>query len=138
MNWLEKIADSLIESKELQFIINKWKTNIPQLVLYVYETEKRVVLSSLIIPNKLRKQGLGSQIMTDLTNYADQVGKRMELSPGVKDSYTGTTSINRLIKFYKRFGFFRNRGRYKDYSTSETMLRNPQKNLEIVPDTEVV
>ncbi len=121
MNWLQKIATG-----ELDNIAGKWKTAIPGLVLFVHEQDNRVVLSSLIIPKPLRNQGLGSKIMRDLTDYADSVGKRMELSPGLRDKYHGTTSRNRLVRFYRQFGFKQNKGRNADYSTSETMLRNPQ------------
>ena len=90
------------------------------------ENEYKITLSNIIVPKGQRKQGLGSQIMQDLTYYADSIGKRIELSPAIKDPYHGTTSRRRLTKFYKRFGFFENKGRKKDYSTSESMFRNPQ------------
>lgn len=124
MNWLQKIS-GMIESPELDAITAKWEATIPGMTMFVYEQENRVVLSSLIIPRKSRNQGLGSQIMQELTAYADSVGKRMELSPGTRDQYNGTTSRGRLVRFYKNFGFRENKGRRKDYRTSETMLREP-------------
>jgi len=130
VNWLQKIATN--RSDELQSIIDKWTSVIPNLVLYVYEQENRIVLSNIIVPKSQRKQGFGSQIVQDLVNYADQTGKLIELSPGIKDKYQGTTSRNRLVRFYKRFGFLENRGRNADYSRSESMFRNPTQKL---PDT---
>jgi GNAT superfamily N-acetyltransferase len=123
MNWLQKIA----KSEALQALVDKWKSAVPGLLLYVYEDENRIVLSNIIVPKGQRKQGFGSQVVQDLIDYADQIGKRMELSPGVKDPYQGTTSRNRLVQFYKRFGFLENRGRKKDYRMTETMFRDPSQ-----------
>ena len=66
--------------------------------------------------------------MQEITNYVDRVGKRLELSPGQKDSYHGTTSKNRLVNFYKRHGLIQNKGRNKDFSTNKTMYRDPKEN----------
>ncbi len=127
MNWFKKISQQPIKSDALQAIVDKWRAVIPGLVIYVYEYKQRILLDNINIPKDKRKQGLGRQIMTDLINYADQIGKRMELMPGVKDKDQGTTSRGRLVKFYKRFGFLENRGRNKDYSMTETMFREPQE-----------
>lgn len=124
MNWLLKISQ---RSEGLQAIVDKWTSAIPGLVLHLYENDDRIVLSSIIVPKGQRKQGIGTQIMQDLTTYADQIGKRMELSPGVKDSYQGTTSRGRLVRFYRNHGFQENKGRNKDYRMTETMFRNPRK-----------
>ena len=37
----------------------------------------------------------------------------------------GASSVSRLTKFYRRFGFKPNKGRNKDFRTRDTMLRNP-------------
>lgn len=108
--------------------MDKWDSLIPGLNLYVYENDRKIVLSSIIIPKNQQRQGLGTQILQDLVAYADQVGKRMELTPGLKDKNHGTTSRNRLVRFYKRFDFLENKGRNKDYSTMEGMIRRPQSN----------
>jgi len=68
-----------------------------------------------------------TQIMQELVNYADQIGKRFELSPGQKDPFHGTTSRGRLVNFYKRFGFIENKGRHKDFTTSRGMYRKPNE-----------
>lgn len=129
MNWLQKIEYiTANKSNQLQAIVDKWDAAIPGLHLYVYENERRIILSNIIIPKDQRKKGLGSQIIQDIANYADQIGKRIELTPGLKDKHHGTTSRSRLINFYKRFDFVQNKGRNKDYSTSEGMFRRPQNN----------
>jgi len=111
----------------LNTILNRWQAEIPDIVLFAFEKEDKIVLDSLILPRDKRKQGIGSQVMTELVQYADQVGKRFETSPGIKDPYHGTTSRARLVRFYRRFGLIPNKGRNKDYSTSSTMLRDPKE-----------
>ena len=120
MNWY-KIAQN---TPELDNIVNNWTAQ--GIVLYVFESEGVIVVDSIIVPPEQRKQGTGTQIMQEITNYADSVGKRVELSPGQKDDFHGTTSRGRLVNFYKRFGLVENKGRNKDFSTSKSMYRSPQ------------
>jgi len=126
MSWFKKISQ--IKSQKLNSIIKRWESQ--GITLFVYETENKIIVHSLIVPKGQRKQGIGSQIMRELTNYADQIGKRIELTTGVKDPYHGTTSQKRLINFYKRFGLVHNKGRNKDYTINNNMYREPQKRLE--------
>jgi len=85
-----------------------------------------LVLSSFIVDKANRKQGIGSSYMKDLIKIADENGRRVLLSPGVKGDLSGSTSRGRLVTFYKRFGFVENKGRNKDYSISEGMIRYPK------------
>jgi len=120
VNWFKNAQVSL----EAPFV-QKWRAQGVQ--LHVTENPQSLILNSIIVPKEGRKQGVGTQIMNELISYADQVGKRVELSPGVKDSYQGTTSRGRLVNFYKRFGFKENKGRNKDYSMSNSMFREPNE-----------
>ena len=121
MNWYKKAQ----QTPELEAIFKKWRDQ--GVTLYAFEQIDKILLESLIVPKDKRKQGIGTQIMQELTNYADKVGKRLELSPGQKDDYHGTTSKRRLINFYKRFGLLENKGRNKDFTTNRTMYREPNE-----------
>ena len=121
MNWYKRAQQK--KDPALQAILDKWRNQ--GVNLYVFSGDK-IILDTLIVPKGQRKQGIGTAVMQDLIGYADSIGKRLELSPGIKDSYHGTTSRRRLINFYKRFGFLENKGRNKDYSTSKGMYREPQ------------
>ena len=83
-------------------------------------------LDSIRVAKDARKEGVGSAVMQDITDYADAHGLRIVLTPGQKDDGHGTTSRSRLVKFYKRFGFYENRGRNKDFTISAGMIRDPQ------------
>lgn len=84
-----------------------------------------VVLSSLIVPKARQRQGLGTQAMERLCAAADAHGWSLFVSPGQKDDHHGTTSRARLVRFYKRFGFWENTGRRKDFALSYAMIRRP-------------
>ena len=94
---------------------------------YVYDRGDDIVLDTIIVGKEGRGQGLGSKAMKALTDYADEHGKRIILTPAVEDDYQVTTSRNRLVKFYKRFGFVESKGRNIDYEIGAgKMYRYPQ------------
>jgi GNAT superfamily N-acetyltransferase len=84
--------------------------------LEVYDTGDYLILQTIIVPKENRKMGYGTEIMEKLLKYSDKVKKDIYLTP---DTGYGATSFNRLVKFYKRFGFVKN----NDYSISEFMVR---------------
>lgn len=101
---------------------------------YVYERGDDIVLDSLIVGKDKQGQGLGSKAMNMLTDYADQHGKRIILTPGSQDKTHGTTSRNRLVRFYKQFGFKENKGRTIDYEIGAgKMYREPKLNEMPLP-----
>ena len=93
--------------------------------LDVYESNKKplMTLSRIEVPKEMRGQGVGTQAMQDLVNYANQQGKTIALSPSTD---FGGTSVGRLKDFYKQFGFVENKGRNKDFEISESMYRLPE------------
>lgn len=99
-------------------------------------------LSMIEVPRDARKKGVGSAALQDVVDYADEQGRRIVLTPGLKDAHHGTTSRGRLVDFYKRFGFVENKGRNKDFTTREGMYRKPSrefsqsKELEFEPGAE--
>lgn len=123
MNWYKIAQNQWNPEGVIEEIQNRWKQE--GVVLYIYERDDSVILDSLIVPPDKRKQGIGTQIMQEVAGYADMVGKRLEVSPGQKDDFHGTTSRGRLVNFYKRFGLVENKGRNKDFEISKSMYRNP-------------
>ena len=79
-------------------------------------------LSRIFVPKENRRQGIGTEVMQFIIDYADRENRIITLSPSVD---FGATSVNRLKNFYKQFGFVENKGRNKNYKYSATMLRYP-------------
>ena len=91
---------------------------------YVSEKNGVITLSQIVVPKEQRGHGIGSDAMRKLVAYADSTRQRIALSPSVD---FGASSKSRLVRFYKQFGFFENKGRNKDFTISETMIREPVK-----------
>ncbi len=90
---------------------------------FIYEKNGTISLDKIVVPKNLRQTGTGSKAMQMLIDYADKTNQRIVLSPS--SDFGG--SVPKLIRFYKRFGFVPNKGRNKDFTTSETMIRLPVK-----------
>jgi predicted GNAT family N-acyltransferase len=85
------------------------------------DSEKGYELSRIVVPKGSREQGTGTKVMEDILSLADAQGARVSLTP---DSAFGG-SKPRLKKFYKKFGFVDNKGSNKDFTTRNTMYRDP-------------
>lgn len=92
--------------------------------LDIYEDGKSLKLSRIIINPEFRGGGVGTDIMNDLINYADKNKKIITLTPS--GDFGGNK--NRLVQFYKRFGFKMNKGVHKSYEYMDTMIRWPKIN----------
>lgn len=104
--------------------------NIPvdeDIALELWEDEKKLELSSIVIPKSLRGQGKGTEVMNKVIEYSEEVNKPIYLTP---DTNFGGTSINRLKRFYRRFGFTKN----TDQEVSHSMVRYP-KGMNHKPQT---
>jgi hypothetical protein len=60
--------------------------------------------------------------MEDLEKYADENGQIIALTPS--SDFGG--NVNRLVQFYKRFGFKMNKGHNKNFQFKDTMIRYPK------------
>jgi GNAT superfamily N-acetyltransferase len=95
----------------------------PDVNLDIYGSPDRgFTIGRIEVPEGSRNQGIGTQVMTDIANRADEIGAQINLTPS--DAFGGSTS--RLRDFYKGLGFVDNKGRNKDFSTRETMYRAPE------------
>jgi GNAT superfamily N-acetyltransferase len=82
-----------------------------------------LTLSRIEVPKEQRGKEIGTKAMEDIIKYADENNKRIALTPSTD---FGGTSVKRLKEFYKKFGFIENTGKNKDFTTKETMYRNPK------------
>lgn len=100
----------------------------PGLEHFVTERPDSLTLNKIVVPKDRRGQGKGSAYMRDLLDYADQHGKRVDLTPSA--DFGGTKS--RLQNFYRGFGFTPNKGRNRVFESSEDMVRPVQSQPEVV------
>lgn len=86
-----------------------------------------VKLHLIKIPKDRRNQGIGTRTIKQVLDYVDDQGLLMTLTP----SNEFGSSKQRLVEFYKSFGFRLNSGPYRDLRFKDTMIRKPFKSLKI-------
>jgi GNAT superfamily N-acetyltransferase len=84
--------------------------------------ESGFTLSKIVVPEGARSQGVGSRVMAEIIQRADDMGAQINLTPS--SDFGGNK--RRLTDFYRRSGFVPNKGRNRDFSTMEDMYRTPQ------------
>lgn len=91
--------------------------------LDIYENKDSLILSRIEVSPKSRNLGIGSTIMQEICDYADSKKQIIVLTPS--NDFGGDK--NRLVQFYKRFGFVRNVGYHKSFLYQQyTMIRYPK------------
>jgi len=125
MSWVSGEADSIMEVldiwEQVTKLVNMWK---PKGVKLSMSTPGgNISLDKIVIDKDKRKQGLGKMVMKHIIALADSNNKTIVLSPSTD---FGATSVVRLKKFYKQFGFVENKGKNKDFEISDSMYRLPK------------
>jgi len=116
------------ESHSLENVQQDWTNKGIDYV--VSENGDTISVGKIAVPKALREQGVDTDAMRSLLDYADSTGKRIVLTPS---SGFGDTKA-RLTEFYKRLGFVENKGKNKDSTTTERMIRQPQ-HVEAAPNS---
>ena len=83
-----------------------------------------VYLTLIKVPEELKGKGIATQFMKDLIEWADKSGLIITLSP----TNTMGSDIERLKKFYERFGFVKNRKNGLTEKYAGAMIRFPETN----------
>ena len=101
---------------------------IDRIGVYYDHNNNSLFISDLYIKQEHRGMGVGTKIMSSITQFADNLKLPIVLIPEPDDD---NISTKQLIGFYKKFGFVVNTGKKKDYSFSDpfavTMYRLPKK-----------
>lgn len=97
------------------------KNKFPDLKIGIRESADNIILDKIVVPDK--SKGTGTKFMKELISDADNKGKVIGLTPS--SDFGGNKK--RLTEFYKRFGFVDNKGKNKDFTISESMIRVPKK-----------
>lgn len=89
-----------------------------------------VVVALLQVPKPLRRNGIGTESLRELTTAADCNGW---ILAGTPDTSFGSSRAG-LDRLYRRFGFVSNRGRHADFTTSESLTRRPRPPATLTVD----
>ena len=89
-----------------------------ELWLWWQKWAKVMIVSKIIVPKKLRNKGIGTKVMQEICDFADENKIKIGLTP--TSDFGG--SKKRLISFYKQFNFKKN----KSYNFRESLVRFPQ------------
>jgi GNAT superfamily N-acetyltransferase len=87
--------------------------------LFLFEKGNYIELNLIKIRPEHKGKGWATKILDDLSEYAQENNKILTLTP----SDTFGASKSRLETFYKRFGFVPNKGKNKDFTTRDAMIR---------------
>jgi predicted GNAT family acetyltransferase len=104
------------------FLLSKYGEYLTD--LDIHENRTSIILSKIIVKDIARGDGIGTKVMNDLINYADNNKQIIVLTPS--SDYGGDK--NRLIQFYKKFGFKYNQSIYKHTNFDYEMIRYPKLN----------
>jgi GNAT superfamily N-acetyltransferase len=96
----------------------------PSVKMSMSDGKANITVSKIIVPEEARGGGVGTEIMGKIIDYADANDKPIFLTPSTD---FGASSKARLTKFYKSLGFVENKGKNKDFTSQETMVRLPKK-----------
>ena len=125
----------MLERDGVALTANKVPTNTPSGLLddVGIETTQRgnvLEISKIETPDSLRGQGLADQKLDQLIQQADLDGTTLALTP----SNAFGANKSRLTKWYKRHGFVPNKGRNKNFTTRESMVRPAKKSSGLLDD----
>lgn len=84
--------------------------------------DNAITVHKIVVKKEDRNKGIGSKAIQAITAHADKHGAKVRLTPS--SDFGGNK--NRLVGFYKKHGFVENKGKNKDFSTRETMHREPK------------
>ena len=103
-----------LESSDLEALVQSLKNMYPGIDLFVTENNYRIHVHEIrVLDPKARGQGVGTKVMQAIQQYAQSIGKPIQLTPqGDKGKKA------KLLKFYRNLGFYPNKGRHTDYSLS--------------------
>lgn len=80
----------------------------------------KIEIAKIIVNSDNRNNGVGTNIILDIVNFADSNKLTIVLTPS--SDFGGNKT--KLISFYKKFNFVENKGKNKDYEISDTMYRH--------------
>ena len=122
-HFTDLIEKSRQTNRYLEEFNSKWKhRGVDSQVIHGFGNH--IIVAVLKVKDELKGQGLGTQLLSELCDYAD----KQNLTIGINPSNIYGSKIGRLTDFYQRFGFIKNYGKGKrNFEYSDLLLRYPKK-----------
>lgn len=109
-NDLSKKVETLMYDLQKNYEVDLW--------IQYSKISNVIILGKIVVEKKNRGKGIGSKVMQEITDFADEENLRIALTP-TKD-FGGI--MTKLLNFYNSHGF----EKYKGYEFRETMVRLPK------------
>lgn len=93
---------SIVEGTNIEAKLRK---EFPEVRFNCEENDKSFKLLILVVQHKRRRKGEGQAFMTRLIQLANELNKKIELTPDDSYSLDGDMDLNQLTDWYKSFGF---------------------------------
>lgn len=130
--WIKKGDNKSSKVIKEEYVLKNLENEFP-VEIQLYDKGTHLELDKILVYPSTRGVGVGSEIMTKIGEYADMTGQSVFLTPST--SYGGT-SLNRLKKFYKKFGY-KDVEDVQDKALSKNMLvRHPKVDENIDPESQ--
>lgn len=95
--------------------------------LSLSKNKNTLYIDMIKVDKKSRSKGIGSNVIKDIIEYADKNNLDLVLTPEKIEGET--TSVQRLVKFYKGLGFTESKGKNIDYVIGGgKMYKHPNNN----------
>jgi GNAT superfamily N-acetyltransferase len=124
--------ESMDLEDEAEAVAQELRSKYPGLQLDYHYDDRHgtLIVSRVVVPKDKRNQGIGTSVMQRLVEFAKAKGLKTALTP---EPIGERGSKERLRKFYKGFGFKKN----KDPRVSESMMASMGPKYWIAPDGEI-
>ena len=101
----------------IKTIESKWR--ILNVELSLSENSSYITINKIVVPLKSRRKGIGTKIMKEIIDYANEKNLIIALTPS--SDFGG--NVKRLKEFYKSFGFVENKGKNRNFLFMQTMYK---------------
>lgn len=105
-----------LESSGIDAFISGIESRHPEVKIQAYETNNKIELMQIVVPEEMRGSGVGTEIIKSLQDYARSIGKPIVIRPEAERGRKAD-----LERFYKGLGFVHNKGRNTDFAISSPL-----------------
>ena len=103
----DPLIELMGEVKRLEINLKIKYPQLADLTIFLKSDGQELHLDSIRMKPNLKGHGIGGKVVQEICNFADEKGMYITLRPIPDKGYK-----EKLLRFYKQFGFYPNKGRY--------------------------